>query len=148
MTFLQHFLPGQPLEENGQTSAGMMVFANFDRGDHSFISGFDVEWSDSYLKETQDGPTEGSPLSELFLPDFLKTSSSVEAAATVTPFVSSISCAEMCFDDRKTERRRRPSPASFFSRLRLRCERRSTGESLRTMAYFFLPSLRRMYSPA
>jgi outer membrane receptor protein involved in Fe transport len=61
MIFLQHFLPGQPLEENGQTSVGAMVFANFDRGEHGITTGFDVELSDSYLKETQDGPTDGSP---------------------------------------------------------------------------------------
>ena len=55
---------------------------------------------------------------------------------------------EIFFDERKTERRKRPSPAFFFRRVRLRWARRSMGLSFRAMAYFFLPSLRRMYSPA
>ena len=38
--------------------------------------------------------------------------------------------------------------AFFFTRERLRWARRSMGLSFRAMAYFFLPSLRRMYSPA
>ncbi|NIV17321.1 MAG: TonB-dependent receptor [Woeseiaceae bacterium] len=61
MEFLQHFLPGQPLEENGHVSGGILATARFS-GDHrSTIIGVDVEWADMFLKETQDGPTEGSP---------------------------------------------------------------------------------------
>ncbi len=60
MEFLQHFLPGQPLEENGQVSAGLSAVASF--GDGALLGGLDLEWSDGYLRETQDGPvTDGSP---------------------------------------------------------------------------------------
>ncbi len=60
MEFLQHFLPGQPLETNGQTSAGMLTSATFARDSVSYSVGLDVEWSDSYLTQNQIGPTEGS----------------------------------------------------------------------------------------
>ncbi len=60
MEFLQHFLPGQPLEENSQVSAGIMsaVTAAADR--HTSVTGIDVEWSRVDLTETQFGPAEGS----------------------------------------------------------------------------------------
>ena len=60
MRFLQHFLPGQPLEENGHVSAGVMTALAFDVNNKTFVAGMDVEWSDLFLKETQFGPTEGS----------------------------------------------------------------------------------------
>lgn len=60
MEFLQHFLPGQPLEENGHVSAGAITTATFDSDKFQTIFGVDLEWSDMYLKESQDGPTEGS----------------------------------------------------------------------------------------
>ena len=60
MRFLQHFLPGQPLEENGHVSAGALLAATFTRPTRTTIVGVDVEWADLYLEETQDGPTEGS----------------------------------------------------------------------------------------
>ena len=61
MKFLQHFLPGQPLEENGHTSAGLITTATFAHEDVTTIVGMDLEWADLFLKQTQDGPTEGSP---------------------------------------------------------------------------------------
>jgi outer membrane receptor protein involved in Fe transport len=60
MRFLQHFLPGQPLEENGHVSAGALIAATFAGRARTTIVGVDIEWADLYLKETQDGPTEGS----------------------------------------------------------------------------------------
>jgi len=60
MRFLQHFLPGQPLEENGHISAGVMTAFAFGGTDRRFIAGADIEWSDIFLKETQSGPTTGS----------------------------------------------------------------------------------------
>lgn len=60
MRFLQHFLPGQPLEENGQVSAGVVSAFGFGDADRQYVVGADVEWSDMFLKETQFGPTEGS----------------------------------------------------------------------------------------
>ncbi len=60
MRFLQHFLPGQPLEENGHVSAGVIATARHG-GEHSqTIVGVDVEWSDMFLRQSQDGPTDGS----------------------------------------------------------------------------------------
>ncbi len=61
MDFLQHFLPGQPLEENGHTSAGLLTSASFGSGPTTLIVGADFEWADVFLRETQDGPTVGSP---------------------------------------------------------------------------------------
>ena len=60
MQFLQHFLPGKPLEENGHTSSGFIATAIFDTPHRRTIAGVDFEWSDMFLKETQDGPTQGS----------------------------------------------------------------------------------------
>ncbi len=60
MEFLQHFLPGQPLEENGHTSAGLLSSVRFESGSRTLIVGADIEWADVFLVETQDGPTVGS----------------------------------------------------------------------------------------
>jgi len=60
MTFLQHFLPGQPVEENGQVSLGVLINARLETDAAIINMGFDVEFSDSFLRETQYGPTEGS----------------------------------------------------------------------------------------
>lgn len=69
MRFLQHFLPGQPLEKNGHVSAGAMTALTFDREDRHVVVGIDLEWSDIYLEETQLGPTEGSPFLEETRPE-------------------------------------------------------------------------------
>jgi iron complex outermembrane recepter protein len=61
MEFLQHFLPGQPLEENGHVSAGALATFAVEGDNHRTIFGVDVEWADMFLKQTQDGPTIGSP---------------------------------------------------------------------------------------
>jgi outer membrane receptor protein involved in Fe transport len=61
MTFLQHFLPGQPLEENGHVSAGALLSTTYDGDDTSTVVGVDFEWADVFLKQTQFGPTSGSP---------------------------------------------------------------------------------------
>ena len=60
MRFLQHFLPGQPLEENGHVSAGLITTATFGDANHRTVVGVDIEWSDMFLQQSQDGPTEGS----------------------------------------------------------------------------------------
>lgn len=68
MDFLQHFLPGQPLEENGQSSAGVQS-ALFRHGDNSrLIAGLDVEFTRGWLKQSQDSPTQGSPLLQETIP--------------------------------------------------------------------------------
>lgn len=60
MQFLQHFLPGQPLEENGHLSAGMIFSKSIESESAEWQFGFDVEWADTFLRQTQFGPTEGS----------------------------------------------------------------------------------------
>lgn len=60
MEFLQHFLPGKPLEENGHTSAGVLTMFSLNSESWSTSCGIDLDWADVFLRETQDGPTEGS----------------------------------------------------------------------------------------
>ncbi len=69
MTFLQHFLLGKPMEENGQDSAA--VYASFTRGsdDTRLTFGADAELADTFLLEAQDGPTtEGTPAAQAIRP--------------------------------------------------------------------------------
>ena len=60
MEFLQHFLPGQPLEENGQVSAGAMTALTAMTDTATNVIGVDLEWSHITLTETQFEPAEGS----------------------------------------------------------------------------------------
>ena len=61
MTFLQHFLPGQPLERNGQVSLGLQ----FDQSRPGEIVdwdwGADVEWFNGFLFQSQAQPAVGTP---------------------------------------------------------------------------------------
>ena len=58
MQFLQHFLPGEPLERNGQISALLSAsHRSADRGLWRWGTGADLEWADGSLLETQAGPT-------------------------------------------------------------------------------------------
>ena len=59
MTFLQHWLPGQPFERNGQTSGGAMLRL-VREGDRPWSAGVFVEAFAAELLERQDGPTVGS----------------------------------------------------------------------------------------
>jgi iron complex outermembrane receptor protein len=53
MEFLQHYLPWQPLEENGHSSLGLRTTLNT-RGDaFDWSNGIDVELTEGWLKETQ-----------------------------------------------------------------------------------------------
>lgn len=61
MEFLQHFLPGQPLEENGQWSAGVIGRWRHPGEVLSWTVGAHLEYADTWLEQTQDGPTLGSP---------------------------------------------------------------------------------------
>ncbi|XOV89343.1 MAG: TonB-dependent receptor [Pseudomonadota bacterium] len=56
MAFIQHFLPGQAIEENGHNSIGLQ----FALHNQSWTFGFDGESTRGYLRETQPGPTIGS----------------------------------------------------------------------------------------
>ena len=61
MTFLQHFLPGLPLEENGQHSFGLqsMYASNSDTAVHWQV-GLDMETTEGFLRETQFVPAVGT----------------------------------------------------------------------------------------
>ncbi len=54
MDFLQHFLPGQPREENGQVSGGMMLAKRSElSGERVLTLGFDLEIARGWLEEYQ-----------------------------------------------------------------------------------------------
>ena len=56
MEFLMHFVPWQPLEENGHDSLGLKVNLYTDRGPWHWVNGVDFDWTDGWLKETQASP--------------------------------------------------------------------------------------------
>jgi len=53
MTFLMHFLPGAPLEENGHDSIGLQTMYSAGNGALEWTVGVDFEYSDGFLKQTQ-----------------------------------------------------------------------------------------------
>ena len=59
MAFLQHFLPGQPLENNAQSSAGVQLKLARE-GDWRWTAGALLEGFSAALSERQAGPTRGS----------------------------------------------------------------------------------------
>jgi outer membrane receptor protein involved in Fe transport len=61
MAFLHHSLPGQPVERNGQSSAGLLTSATLTTGRARSTFGIDADWSDVFLEQTQYGPATGSP---------------------------------------------------------------------------------------
>ena len=54
MTFLQHYLPGQAEEKNGQTSAGIQTSYQITDDLKTLWMGIDVEWADMWVKEFQE----------------------------------------------------------------------------------------------
>lgn len=61
MSFLQHFLPGQPLERNGQVSLGVQLDQARRGGALDWEWGTDAEWFRGFLVQRQDQPATGSP---------------------------------------------------------------------------------------
>ena len=61
MTFLQHFLPGQPLERNGQISAGLQFDQERDVAAGAVQWGVDAEWFQGFLFQAQDGEADAPP---------------------------------------------------------------------------------------
>lgn len=56
MEFLMHFLPGTPVEENGHSSIGLQtMYSNMLTRDLSWIAGVDLELSEGYLRQYQNG---------------------------------------------------------------------------------------------
>ena len=69
MEFLMHFLPGQPLEENSQTSIGLQNGFYFNEGsDLELIAGVDFEYTKGALQQTQENPTQGSAFLQATIP--------------------------------------------------------------------------------
>jgi outer membrane receptor protein involved in Fe transport len=54
MDFLQHFLPGKPVEKNGQTSGGVTLLRYRTLGAARVTAGLDVEIANGWLDEFQD----------------------------------------------------------------------------------------------
>jgi len=61
MDFLMHFLPGQPQEENGQVSGGMMLTHLRPWGPVNITTGLDLEYMDGFIKQFQENPTTSPP---------------------------------------------------------------------------------------
>ncbi len=61
MQFLQHFLPGQPLENNDQSSGGLLANYRLQGQGLTADLGAQVELMSGALREFQAGPTTGSP---------------------------------------------------------------------------------------
>ncbi|MFA5496066.1 MAG: TonB-dependent receptor, partial [Porticoccaceae bacterium] len=68
MDFLQHFLPGQPVEENGQRSAGVQAALYRYTANSRLIAGIDGELTRGWLRQSQDKPTEGSAMLQETIP--------------------------------------------------------------------------------
>jgi len=69
MEFLQHFIPGQPVEENSQTSGGLMLGHGWQRGDLSVDLGAQVELMAGHLREFQEAPlTTSTPFNNAIRP--------------------------------------------------------------------------------
>ena len=60
MRFIQHFLPGQPIESNEQSSAGVLVAHDFQGERLALTVGGQAEAFEGALAQTQAGPTVGS----------------------------------------------------------------------------------------
>jgi outer membrane receptor protein involved in Fe transport len=56
MEFMQHYLPWQSVEENGHSSLGLRLALNTDTESLLWLNGLDLEYTDGWLKETQDDP--------------------------------------------------------------------------------------------
>ena len=62
MKFIQHFLPDQSTEENGQDSLGIMTRYEFGPSEFRWSLGVDLQYADGYLTETQTRPSFGGPV--------------------------------------------------------------------------------------
>lgn len=87
MDFLQHFLPGNPLEENGQRSAGLQTSWHTQLSENiGLIAGLDTEFTQGFLKQTQNSPTQGSPFLQETIPQGRHYDYEVDALL-IAPFV-------------------------------------------------------------
>ena len=84
MRFLHHSLPGQPVEHNGQDSAGILVAARLDSESSLLVFGLDLDYSDVFLRQTQDGPASGPPSQRETRPEGKQYDYSVDALSLAT----------------------------------------------------------------
>lgn len=68
MAFLQHFLPGTPLEQNAQWSLGVQSIQVAEFGRNTLSWGLDAEYFQGKLHQRQDQPTEGSAFLQATIP--------------------------------------------------------------------------------
>lgn len=61
MEFLHHSVPGQPVERNGQDSAGVLASATLDGESSLLVFGLDIDHSNVFLEQMQEGLTPGPP---------------------------------------------------------------------------------------
>lgn len=57
MDFLMHFLPSEALEESGHESVGWRSALRYDGETQRIALGLDTDWTDGFLRETQERPT-------------------------------------------------------------------------------------------
>ena len=80
MNFIQHFLPGTPIEDTEHRSLGFQFAAYRDLGnDSTFSYGLDVESTDGNLFQSQPNPTQGSFFLRNILPQGAHYDYEVEA---------------------------------------------------------------------
>ena len=81
MSFVQHYLPGQPIEDNEHRSIGIQIaaFREFDNSS-SFSWGIDAESTDGAYKENQPNPTSGSLFVRTIIPQGMHYDYEVEAS--------------------------------------------------------------------
>lgn len=69
MRFLQHFLPGDPLEANAQRGVGWQLLYSMQPTEKvTWVVGVDTELNDSSLRQTQEFPTQGSSFLQATIP--------------------------------------------------------------------------------
>ena len=80
MSFVQHFLPGQPIEDNEHRSIGVQIAAFRELSNNSTFSwGLDAESTDGAYKENQANPTTGSLFVRRTIPQGMHYDYEVEA---------------------------------------------------------------------
>ena len=80
MSFLLHFLPGQPLEENQHDSLGVQaVFTQNNGASMQWSIGLDADISDGSLLQRQDLPTEGTAFLQETVPTGIQYDYQVDA---------------------------------------------------------------------
>ena len=80
MNFIQHFLPGTPVEDSEHRSIGFQFASYRDLSDDSSLAfGLDMEATDGKLKQFQDAPTQGSAFLRNTIPEGLHYDYEVEA---------------------------------------------------------------------